>query len=129
MPDAPGLTPDDVRIEFQDGMLKVSGEKKGGGQQTEERAGTRVHRSERTFCSFTRWVMFESMFLKQIRKWQWEIEIDDVYACECSALSTRFERAETVDKICLSIFLCNLFARADHLRCQVMPRKRVSLPS
>jgi len=50
------MTPDDVRIEFQDGMLKVSGEKKGGGQRTEERAGTRVHRSERTFSSFTRWV-------------------------------------------------------------------------
>ncbi|KAF5841719.1 HSP20-like chaperone [Dunaliella salina] len=52
--DAPGMTPDDVRIEFQDGMLKVSGEKKGGGQRTEEHAGGRVHRSERTFSSFTR---------------------------------------------------------------------------
>ena len=50
------MTPEDVHIEFQDGMLKVSGEKKGGGQRTEERAGTRVHRSERTFSSFTRWV-------------------------------------------------------------------------
>eukprot|EP00983_Pelagomonas_calceolata_P007009 227981-Pelagomonas_calceolata.AAC.1 len=39
--DAPGMTPEDVRIEFQDGMLKVSGEKKGGGQQTEEHAGGR----------------------------------------------------------------------------------------
>jgi len=54
--DAPGMAPDDVRIEFQDGVLKVSGEKKGGGQRTEEHAGTRVHRSERTFSSFTRWV-------------------------------------------------------------------------
>jgi len=108
-------------------MLKVLSEKKGGGQQTEECAGTRVHRSERTFCSFTRWVVFESMFLKQIRKWRWEIGVDDVGAWECFAFSTRLKRAE--GKICLSIFLCNSFACADHLRCQMMPRRRVSLPS
>ena len=55
--DAPGMTPEDVHIEFQNGMLKVSGEKKGGGEKTEERAGTRVHRSERTFSSFTRYTV------------------------------------------------------------------------
>ncbi|KAF5843509.1 HSP20-like chaperone [Dunaliella salina] len=52
--DAPGMTPDDVSIEVQDGMLKVSGQKKGGVENTEEQAGTRMHRSERTFSSFTR---------------------------------------------------------------------------
>ena len=52
--DAPGMTPDDVSIELHDGMLKVSGQKKGGVENAEEQAGTRVYRSERTFTSFTR---------------------------------------------------------------------------
>jgi HSP20 family protein len=48
--DLPGLTEDDIKIEFEDGTLTVSGERKS--EQQSNREG--YHRVERAFGSFSR---------------------------------------------------------------------------
>jgi HSP20 family protein len=48
--DLPGLSEDDVNIEFEDGTLTVSGERKS--EHTEEEEG--FHRVERSFGAFSR---------------------------------------------------------------------------
>ena len=55
--DAPGMTPDDVRVELQGDTLVVSGEKKTEKKERKEEGGFKMHRQERTFARFTRWVL------------------------------------------------------------------------
>jgi len=50
MIDLPGLTPEDVQVEFNDGVLTISGERK----VVEAVEGRKVHRSERRAGSFSR---------------------------------------------------------------------------
>ncbi len=48
--DLPGMSEDDVNIEFEDGTLTVSGERKAEHEESNEG----FHRVERSFCSFSR---------------------------------------------------------------------------
>ena len=48
--DLPGLKPDDVNVEFRDGHLCISGERK----QVQEEKGKTFHRIERTYGEFRR---------------------------------------------------------------------------
>ncbi len=48
--DLPGLQPDEVNVEFRDGHLTISGERK----QLEEESGKSFHRLERTHGEFRR---------------------------------------------------------------------------
>eukprot|EP00983_Pelagomonas_calceolata_P135296 1162143-Pelagomonas_calceolata.AAC.1 len=50
--DAPGMTGDDIHVELQDGVLKVSGEK--SRQHEEGKQGDKVWRQERSFQKFQR---------------------------------------------------------------------------
>ncbi|PNW80468.1 hypothetical protein CHLRE_07g318800v5 [Chlamydomonas reinhardtii] len=50
--DAPGMGPDDVKVELQEGVLMVTGERKLS--HTTKEAGGKVWRSERTAYSFSR---------------------------------------------------------------------------
>lgn len=52
--DAPGMTPEDINVELRDNNLIVTGEKSTQKTTTDENAGIRVHRNERTFNRFTR---------------------------------------------------------------------------
>lgn len=52
--EAPGVTKDDISIEFEEGVLTISGEKK----VTHEVEGKKSHRIERRYGAFTRSLRF-----------------------------------------------------------------------
>jgi HSP20 family protein len=52
--EAPGVAKDDISIEFEDGVLTISGEKK----VTSENEGEKSYRIERRYGAFTRSVRF-----------------------------------------------------------------------
>ena len=53
--DAPGMTPEDLELELDGDMLKVSGQRKPVVPPPSDKKGTRVHFSERTYSRMQRW--------------------------------------------------------------------------